>query len=278
MSAKENSEDPMTPAETAARGLAAVRGKHPMVHHITNSVVMNLTANITLCLGAAPVMAACIQESPEMVRQAGALLLNIGTLDPAQVKSMLAAGKAANSSGIPVILDPVGAGATRLRTEAAVTLLTELEISVIRGNAGEILALAGAGGKVRGVDSMEGLDRRVDVVTAYAGTHDCVIAVTGEVDLVTDGTRVVRISNGHPMMGRVTGTGCGATTAIACFAAAVDDPLEAATGGLICYGIAGEAAAAVASGPGTFVPYFLDALAGLDSGMVARLTRAEELC
>ena len=268
----------MNPAEIAARGLAAVRGRHPMVHHITNSVVMNLTANITLCLGAAPVMADCIQESPEMVRHAGALLLNIGTLDPAQVKSMIAAGKAANGAGIPVILDPVGAGATRLRTESAVMLLTELDISVIRGNAGEILALAGAGGKVRGVDSMESLDRRVDVVTAYAGTLDCVIAVTGEVDLVTDGTRVVRISNGHPMMAWVTGTGCGATTAIACFAAAVDDPLEAAAGGLICYGIAGEAAAAAATGPGTFVPYFLDALAGLDSGMVARLARAEELC
>jgi len=268
----------MNPAETAARGLAAVRGKHPMVHHITNSVVMNLTANITLCLGAAPVMAACIQESAEMVRHAGALLLNIGTLDPALVKSMIAAGNAANSAGIPVILDPVGTGATLLRTEAAFTLLKELDISVICGNAGEILALAGADGKVRGVDSMERLDRRVDVVSAYAGMLDCVIAVTGEVDIVTDGTRVVRVSNGHPLMGYVTGTGCGATTAIACFAAAVDDPLEAAAGALICYGIAGEAAAAAASGPGTFVPYFLDALAGLDSGMVARLARAEELC
>jgi hydroxyethylthiazole kinase len=267
----------MNPAETAARGLAAVRGKHPMVHHITNSVVMNLTANITLCLGAAPVMAPCIQESPEMVRHAGALLLNIGTLDPQLVKSMLAAGAAANSAGIPVILDPVGAGATRLRTEAAVTLLTELDIGVIRGNAGEILALAGAGGKVRGVDSMETLDRRVDLVTSYAKVLGSVIAVTGEVDLVTDGTRVMRISNGHPLMGRVTGTGCGASSAVACFAAAVEDPLEAAAGALICYGIAGETAAAAASGPGTFVPCFLDALAALDPGTVARLARAEEL-
>lgn len=267
----------MNPADAAARGMAAVRGRHPMVHHITNSVVMNLTANITLCLGASPVMAPCIGEAPEMVRLAGSLLLNIGTLDPALVKSMLAAGAAANAGGIPIVLDPVGAGATRLRTEAALTLLSELEIAVLRGNAGEILALAGAGGKVRGVDSQEGLERRVDVVAAYAAKRGCVIAVTGETDLVTDGTRVVRIFNGHPLMARVTGTGCGATTAIACFAAGMENPLDAAVGALIDYGIAGEMAAEVASGPGSFVPLFLDALAALDPETAGRLARAEEL-
>jgi len=267
----------MNPAEIAARGLAAVRSGRPMVHHITNSVVTNFTANVTLCLGAAPVMAPCVEESAEMARHAGALLLNIGTLDPATVRSMLSAGAAANAAGIPVVLDPVGAGATRLRTDSAALIASELDIRVIRGNAGEILAMAGAGGRVRGVDSLESLDRRVDVVSAYAASSGSVVAVTGAVDLVTDGTRAVRIHNGHPLMGRVTGTGCGATTAVACFAAVHDDPFEAAAGALACYGIAGEIAAGAASGPGTFVPLFLDALAALDEETILRRARLEEI-
>lgn len=267
----------MNPAKIAAEGLAALRDRHPMVHHITNHVVMNFTANITLCLGAAPVMASPIEESVEMVRYAGALLLNIGTLNPPLVESMMAAGRKANELGIPVVLDPVGAGATRLRTEAATRLAAELDIAVLRGNAGEVLALSGAGGKVRGVDSMESLDRRVDLVSSYARETGRVIAVTGVVDLITDGYRTCRIANGDPMMGRVTGTGCGASTAVACFAAAEDDPYLAATGALVCYGIAGETAAGNASGPGTFVPCFLDALASLDGRVIADKVRAEEL-
>ena len=267
----------MSPAEVTCRGLSAIRNKNPMIHHITNSVVMNFTANVTLCLGAAPVMASSIDESPEMVRFAGALLLNIGTLDHDLIESMLAAGRIANESGIPIVLDPVGAGATRLRTDSSKMLINELEIAIIRGNAGEILALSGLGGKVRGVDSMDSLDDRVGFVSDFAASSGSVIAVTGISDIVTDGNRTVRISNGHAMMGAVTGTGCAASTSVACFAAVVKDRFHAALGGLAALGIAGEKAADRCGGPGTFVPRFLDALSNLDSDIINSGIRAEML-
>ncbi|MCK4504481.1 MAG: hydroxyethylthiazole kinase [Candidatus Aegiribacteria sp.] len=264
----------MNPALIASNGLAAIREHHPMVHHITNSVVMNFTANVTLCMGAAPVMAPCIDESPEMVQYAGALLLNIGTLDHTLIDSMIAAGKKANELAIPVVLDPVGVGATNLRTNSANRIISELEISIVRGNAGEILALAGKHGKVRGVDSMDTIDDRIELISSLALETGWVIAITGSTDIVTDGTRTVEINNGHPIMGRVTGTGCAATTAVACYAAAVEDRFEAAAGALISFGIAGECAAEKCKGPGTFVPQLLDALADLDEETIGRKTRA----
>lgn len=245
-----------------------------MIHHITNTVVMNFTANVTLCLGAAPVMAPCIEESSEMVRFAGALLLNIGTLDTGLVKSMLAAGKVANELGIPVIFDPVGAGATGLRTDSAKTITDELDIAIIRGNAGEILALSGEGGKVRGVDSMDSVENRVDLISSFAAESGSVIAATGVWDIVTDGERTARIDNGHSLMGNVTGTGCSASTSVACFAAAMEDPFHAALGGLVAIGIGGESAAEACAGPGTFVPCFLDSLSALNCEIIESRTRA----
>ncbi len=265
----------MKPAEITCNGLAAVRNRKPMIHHITNTVVMNFTANVTLCLGAAPVMASSIDESPEMAAFAGALLLNIGTLDTSLVESMLMAGRVANELGIPVVFDPVGAGATRLRTASARMIERELDIAVIRANAGEILALYGADGKVRGVDSMDSVEGRIDLISTFAAESGCVIAVTGAVDFVTDGERVGRIENGHPMMAMVTGTGCSASTSVACFTALDKDPFNAAMGGLIALGIAGENAAETCSGPGTFVPLFLDALSNLDCETITKYTRAE---
>lgn len=267
----------MRPAEITCSGLAAIRSSKPMIHHITNTVVMNFTANVTLCLGAAPVMAPCIEESPEMVRFAGALLLNIGTLYPDLVKSMLSAGRVANELGIPVIFDPVGAGATRLRTDSAKMITRELEIAIIRGNAGEVLALSGADGKVRGVDSMDSVEGRIGLLSSFAADSGSVIAVTGAVDTVTDGNRTARIENGHSLMGMVTGTGCSASTSVACFAAAMEDPFHAALGGLAALGIAGEHAAGVCDGPGTFVPCFLDALSSLNSETIESRIRAEIL-
>lgn len=239
-----------------------------MIHHITNNVVTNFTANITLCMGAAPVMAQSIDESAEMVGFAGTLLLNIGTLDPAQVESMLAAGRRANEVPVPVLLDPVGAGATALRTESARRIMREIDVAVVRGNAGEILTLAGEEGGVRGVDSTASGADRAETFRRLAESLGTVVAVTGEEDLVTDGSRSARIANGHPIMGKVTGTGCGASTAVACFMAVCDDPFLASAAGLACYGIAGERAAESAAGPGTFVPAFLDALAALSQSTV----------
>ena len=241
-----------------------VRERRPLVHHITNDVVTNFTANVTLALGASPVMASCILESAEMVGHAGALLLNIGTLDPQVVESMVAAGEEAGKAGIPIIFDPVGAGATGLRTRAGLSLMERLRIAVVRGNAGEVLSLAGAQGAVRGVDSLEtGADRQ-SFFMEYAGRTKAVIAVTGETDFVTDGRRWSRIGNGHRVMACVTGTGCGATTAVACFAAAGIPAYEAAVAGLALYSLAGQHAGGKAAGPGSFVPLFIDALADPD--------------
>jgi hydroxyethylthiazole kinase len=264
----------MKPADMICRALGELRARKPMVHHITNTVVMNFTANVTLCLGAAPVMAPSVHESPEMVRYAGALLLNIGTLDPSLVESMLKAGRVANDNGIPVVFDPVGAGATALRTGSALRITDELDIAIVRGNAGEVLALAGHGGKVRGVDSMESVGDRKDIISGFAAERGWVVAVTGETDIVTDGRSTAVVRNGHPVMGRVTGTGCAATTCVACFAASMEDRFEAAFAGIACMGIAGETAAELAQGPGTFVPRFLDSLAGLDCETVRKRIRA----
>ena len=249
----------------AADNLQSLRDTCPMVHHITNSVVTNFTANITLCLGAAPVMAPAEEESAEMAGFAQALILNIGTLDPPLVQSMLAAGRAANEKGIPVVLDPVGAGATSLRTESARMLADQLEIAVVRANAGEALTLAGESGRVRGVDSHDTVEGRSEALRELARELGCVVAVTGREDVVTDGSRVVTCRNGHSVMGRVTGTGCGATTAVACFCAAGEDVMLSAVSGLACYAVAGELAGREAAGPGSFVPAFLDRLASLDA-------------
>jgi hydroxyethylthiazole kinase len=258
--------------------LSAVREKRPMIHHITNDVVTNFTANVTLCVGAAPVMAPCEREVEEMVSYAGALLLNIGTLNDAQVQSMLVAGRRARELGVPVVLDPVGAGATDLRTVAARTIMEKVKLAVIRGNAGEVLTLTGEGGKVRGVDSLEDVGERDAVITGFARKQKCVVAVTGPVDLITDGVRMVKVQNGHPLLGRVTGTGCAATTVIAAFLAVSKGAhLEAAACALAAMGLAAEAAASKSAGPGTFVPQFLDALAGLDAKALRKGARIEEV-
>ncbi|MBN1334967.1 MAG: hydroxyethylthiazole kinase [Deltaproteobacteria bacterium] len=261
----------------AAAHLAAVRRLRPMVHHLTNDVVTNLTANVTLCLGAAPVMAPSVEEVEEMVGFAGCLLLNIGTLDPPLVESMIRAGRRANDRDIPVVLDPVGAGATRLRTESALRILDACRVSVLRGNAGEVLTLVGSGGKVRGVDSMEDMAGRDEAVAAWAARNSTVVAVTGPVDLVTDGRRRLYVHNGHPILGAVTGTGCSATTAVASFlAASREDPAASTALALAVFGLAAEQAAARSAGPGTFVPHLLDALYALDEAACMAGIRMEQ--
>ncbi len=245
--------------------LSAVRATKPLVHHMTNLVVMNETANMTLAFGALPVMAHASEEVEEMVGLASALLLNIGTLTPELVDSMILAGKAADSKGIPVVLDPVGVGATRLRTDSAKRILAEVDIALVRGNAAEITALAGGAAEVRGVESVGTYETVGETAASLASGLGAVVCVTGAEDLVTDGERTARVRNGHPMMGTVTGTGCMCTTAIACFAGANDGPFEAAVAALVAYGVAGEDAAVGAKGPGSFHVALYDAVAGLDA-------------
>ncbi len=249
-------------ANKAAVNLRLVRERKPLVHNITNYVVMNYTANALLACGAAPVMAHAAEEVEEMVSLAGALVLNIGTLSIPWIEAMIKAGKRANALHVPVILDPVGAGATALRTDSAKRLIEELSIQVIRGNASEILSLSRErpGSRTKGVDSVHTVDQVAQMAVGLAGDLKAVLAVTGVVDLITDGERVYRVMNGHEMMSHVTGTGCTATAIIGAFLAVDSDSLKAATTGLSYFGLAGEKAAAKASSPGTFQIALLDAL------------------
>jgi hydroxyethylthiazole kinase len=249
-------------AKKAAESLRRVRERKPLVHNITNFVVMNYTANALLACGASPVMAHAAEEVEEMVSLAGALVLNIGTLSPPWIQAMLKAGKKANALHVPVILDPVGAGATRLRTDSARRLIEELSIQVIRGNASEILSLAReeSGSRTKGVDSVHTVDQVTETAVALAKDLKTTLAITGAVDLITDGVRICRVMNGHEMMSHVTGTGCTATVIIGAFLAVNSDPLEAATQGLSYFGLAGEKAASKALGPGSFQIALLDAL------------------
>ncbi len=254
--------------------LKKVRKQHPLIHHITNFVVMNSTANTTLAIGASPIMAQAHEEMADISAFTGALVLNIGTLNTYWVDSMIAAGKAAGKRGIPVIFDPVGSGATAFRTEAAKKILAEVPVTVIRGNASEVMSLFGKADeiRIRGVDSLETVDAVREGASGLAKNLKKVVAVTGEVDFVTDGERSLEIHNGHPMFGFVTGTGCAATTAIACFCAVEDDQLVAAACALGYYGLAGEEAAAASRGPGSFQTALYDALYNMaEQTMISRL-------
>jgi hydroxyethylthiazole kinase len=246
-----------------------VREKRPLVHHLTNYVTVNDCANITICAGGAPVMADAPEEVAEMVSFAGALVLNIGTLNAAQVESMILAGGMANDRKIPVILDPVGAGATRFRTETVQRLLDELTITVMKGNVGEIGVLAGAGGKVRGVDSHGLAGDVVNIVRDYAKSARLVVVASGATDILSDGKRTLLVKNGHPLMASISGTGCMAASVTGTFCAACEDPLKASAAALAAFGIAGERAAAGARGPFTFKTALFDELAGLTPAELA---------
>jgi hydroxyethylthiazole kinase len=256
--------------------LSALRESKPLIHNITNFVVMNETANAILALGALPVMAHAVEEVEEFARIAGALVLNIGTLWPEQVDAMVLAGYAANGAGVPVVLDPVGAGATTLRTDSARRILSEIDIALVRGNAAEIAFLAGEHAEICGVESIEAGGEAGALAQELARRYDCAVAVTGPVDFVADAQRVFTASNGHPLMGRITGSGCMSTTMCACFLAVAEDHTAATTEALAAFGVAGEIAARHASGPGTFHAALYDALDALDADALAG-ARIEQL-
>jgi hydroxyethylthiazole kinase len=245
----------------AEETLRKITHEKPLVHHLTNYVTVNLVANTTLSTGALPVMAHAREEVAEMVGLASALVVNIGTLDATFVEAVMIAGRRANERGIPVILDPVGAGATSFRTKTAERLLSDLEIAAVCGNAGEIATIAGLDAEVRGVESLAG-DARQAAMKA-AGSLGVTVAATGETDYVSDGERTLSVSNGHPLMGRVVGSGCASTAVVGCFAAVGGGEAETVAHALAYFGRAGEVAAAGAEGGGTFEPRLLDALAAL---------------
>jgi hydroxyethylthiazole kinase len=256
--------------------LRELRERKPLIHQITNYVVMNETANATLALGALPVMAHAREEVEEMARVAGALVLNIGTLSQPWIEAMLLAAKAANAAGAPVVLDPVGAGATTFRTETAKRILAEADIAVVRGNAAEVATLAGREAEIRGVESIGAAESGTELARAAAHELGCVVAGTGPVDHVSDGERSVAVANGHELLGTVSGTGCMATAVTGSFlAVAADRPLEAAAEALVAFGVAGEDAARDAKGPGTFHAALYDALYHLDPDSIDGRARVE---
>ena len=263
-------------ADRAARELALVREKRPLVHSITNYVVMQYTANALLALGASPVMAHAVEEMEEMASLASALVLNIGTLSVPWIEGMRVAGAVASGRGIPIVLDPVGAGATRFRTDTAVRLLDECRVTVLRGNASEVLAVARGAGGTRGVDAAHRVEDAIEAARKFARRRAVVVAITGAVDHVTDGDNLLRVQNGHAAMGSITGSGCTATAVIAAFCAVNANALEATAYALAFYGIAGEYAARRSALPGTFGTALIDMLQAVTPGDVVREARIEE--
>jgi hydroxyethylthiazole kinase len=247
-------------AKHAGATLTRIREQGPLVHNITNYVVMNFTANALLAAGASPVMAHAVEEVEEMVSLAKALVLNIGTLSREWIESMLRAGNRAAEINIPVVLDPVGAGATRLRTQTARQIIDQTRVSLIRGNASEIISLGKDSARTKGVDSIHSVQEAAHTAQALARELGTGVAITGPTDLVTDGRKTILVDNGHPMMGRVTGTGCVASVLCAAFLAVDTDLVRAGASALALCGMAGEQAGDVSSGPGSFQPAFLDAL------------------
>jgi hydroxyethylthiazole kinase len=245
--------------------LRELRERKPLVHQITNYVVMNETANATLAVGALPVMAHAREEVEEMVALASALVLNIGTLSEHWIEAMLLAGGAASARGIPVVLDPVGVGATAYRTETAKQILDDVRVTVVRGNPGEVATLVGADAQVRGVESIASGLEPAELARGAGQQLGIVASVTGPVDHVSDGERVLAVANGHPLLAAVTGTGCMSSALTGCFLAEkADEPLEAAAEALAAFGVAAEDAAVGAEGPGTFHARLYDALAALN--------------
>jgi hydroxyethylthiazole kinase len=258
--------------------LRSMREQKPLVHQITNYVVMNETANATLALGALPVMAHAGEEVGEMARIASSLVLNIGTLSSHWIESMLLAGGVATARRIPVVLDPVGAGATEFRTSTSRRILDLVDVTVLRGNAGEVATLIGADAEVRGVESIAAGIDAAELARTAARRLGVIASVTGPIDHVSDGERVLAIANGHALLATVTGTGCMSSALTGCFLAAKPGaPLEAAAEALAAFGVAAEDAADGAGGPGTFHARLYDALYALEPESLDGRAHIEEL-
>ena len=263
---------------SAGTTLRTIRERKPLVHNITNFVVMNETANATLALGALPVMAHAGEEVEEMAGIASALVLNIGTLSQHWVESMLLAGGAATARGLPIVLDPVGAGATDYRTRTAHRILDMVEVTVLRGNPGEVATLVGAHAEVRGVESIVAGLEPGELARTAARRLGVIASVTGPVDHVSDGQRVFAVANGHELLATVTGTGCMSSALTGCFLAGKPaEPLEAAAEALGAFGVAAEDAARGADGPGTFHARLYDALYALNPATLDDRTRIAQL-
>lgn len=267
--------------------LENVRERAPLVHHITNYVTVNDCANITLSIGASPVMADDINEVEAMTSIASSLVINIGTLNSRTVECMIKAGKKANEVGIPVILDPVGAGATPYRTKVAKTIMDNIELAVIRGNLSEIKTLYGINTKTKGVDSLydtsikDELEKGKLLAKDFSKRVGSIIAITGAVDIVTDGKMIYTVENGHKIMSKITGTGCMCSSLIGAYLGTNEDNLLAALSGVVSMGISGELAyesLKEGEGTGTFKVKLMDNIYNLPKEVIEKRGKINEEC
>jgi len=266
--------------EYIASYLTELKSKAPLVHCITNYVTVNDVANALLAIGASPIMADDINETEEITAISSALVINIGTLNQRTIKSMIVSGKKANAIGIPVIFDPVGAGASKLRNDITMEILGQVKIAVLRSNLSEASFVAGLEASTKGVDSSEAdeINDSIAVAKAVANDFDCVAAVTGATDIISDGERVVNVSTGCKTLAKVTGTGCMATALVGAFAGAGTDYFTAAVGGVTSMGIAGEIAFSKAGNTamGSFHIAIIDALSNLNGEIITRMAKLYE--
>ena len=269
--------------KTYATLLGEVKKQKPLIHHITNYVTVNDCANITLSIGASPVMADCQGEAAEIAGIASALVINMGTLNSSTIPSMIAAGEVANAKGIPVVFDPVGAGASRLRNETAMRIINELKLRVLRGNISEIKFVSGLQSKTKGVDASDAdkgdTGSAAKLAKELAQKLGCIVVISGEVDAVSDGAKTVLVENGHPWLGNLTGTGCMCSSLIGSFCGAVhDEPFSASVAAMATMGICGELAYEKAGhlGSGSFHEALRDAVSQMDQPTFERLAKIRE--
>ena len=260
-------------ADRAAVNLQAVRQQQPLVHTITNPVVMDFTANALLALGARPIMAYAVEEVEEVVAASNALVLNLGTPSPARLEAMQLAGKAAGRSQIPIVFDPVGVGLTALRRSAAKQLVDRLSISVIRANATEMLGLADTQSRPAGVAAVHTTEAAIPTARRLVGKTAEIIAVSGVRDWIGSTQDAIYVANGHERMSRVTGTGCVLSALIAAFLSVDRNSFYATVSAIALWGICGEMAARQTQGPGHFRTALIDALDALTPQRLARSCR-----
>ncbi len=262
--------------------LCEVKNKNPLIHNITNYVTVNDCANAVLAIGASPIMADDIGEAADITAISSALVINIGTLNQRTIEAMLCSAKKANELGIPVVFDPVGAGASALRNKATEDILSEVKISILRGNMSEISFVAGLGASTKGVDAAQKDIENNDgiaIATVVAQKLGCIVAITGATDIISDGEHVVTISNGHKMLSNVTGTGCMTTALVGSFCGVTKDMFLAAVGGVVSMGMAGEIAFEKAGdkGAGSFHIAIIDAISQLTQNIILERAKINEV-
>lgn len=248
-----------------AKIISEIREKKPIVYQITNTVTINDCANVTLAIGASPIMSFCKEELEDILTFASTLVINIGTMDKNMRDIVVVAGKIANRLGKPVVLDPVGAGATKARKELIEKLISEVKFAVIKGNVAEIKTIYGMKNESnRGVDSVESSEDMEGVAKELAKKYGCVVAMTGKVDVITDGVRVAKIENGDIILGSVTGTGCMTGALIGSACGAYEDYFAGAVAMVSTMGIAGEKAKSLGKGNGSFRQIIMDSIYNMD--------------